>query len=29
MNPVEAMDLLVEKLGKTRTNAEFLMAMSM
>jgi transcription termination factor Rho len=29
MNPVEAMELLVEKLSKTKTNAEFLMAMSM
>jgi transcription termination factor Rho len=29
MNPVEAMELLVEKLAKTKTNAEFLMSMSM
>jgi transcription termination factor Rho len=29
MNPVEAMELLVEKLSRTKTNAEFLMAMSM
>jgi len=29
MNPPEAMELLVTRLGKTKTNAEFLMSMSM
>jgi transcription termination factor Rho len=29
MNPPEAMELLVERLGKTKTNAEFLMSMNM
>jgi len=29
MNPPEAMDLLVDRLGKTKTNAEFLMSMNM
>ena len=29
MNPPEAMDLLVNRLGKTKTNAEFLMSMNM
>jgi len=29
MNPPEAMDLLVSRLGKTKTNAEFLMSMNM
>lgn len=29
MNPPEAMDLLVERLRKTKTNAEFLMSMNM
>jgi transcription termination factor Rho len=28
MNPVEAMELLIDKLKKTKTNAEFLMAMN-
>ena len=29
LNPPEAMDLLVQRLGKTKTNAEFLMAMNL
>jgi transcription termination factor Rho len=29
MNPPEAMELLVSRLGKTKTNAEFLMSMNM
>ena len=29
MNPADAMDLLVKRLGKTRSNAEFLEAMSL
>ncbi len=29
MNPVEAMELLIEKIGKIKSNAEFLMAMNM
>ncbi len=29
MNPPEAMELLLERLGKTKTNAEFLMSMNM
>ena len=28
LSPVEAMELLIEKLGKTRSNAEFLSSMS-
>jgi transcription termination factor Rho len=28
LSPVEAMELLVDKLGKTRNNAEFLLNMS-
>jgi len=28
LSPVEAMELLVDKLGKTKNNAEFLSAMS-
>ena len=29
MNPPDAMELLVNRLGKTQTNAEFLMSMNM
>jgi transcription termination factor Rho len=29
MNPPEAMELLVTRLAKTKTNAEFLMSMNM
>jgi len=29
LNPPEAMELLVERLRKTKTNAEFLMGMNM
>ncbi len=28
MNPVEAMELLINRLGKFKSNAEFLMSMS-
>jgi transcription termination factor Rho len=28
LTPVETMELLIDKLGKTRTNSEFLAAMS-
>jgi transcription termination factor Rho len=28
LSPVEAMELIVDKLGKTRNNAEFLLNMS-
>jgi transcription termination factor Rho len=28
LSPVEAMELLIEKLGKTRSNSEFLASMS-
>jgi transcription termination factor Rho len=29
MNPVEAMDLLVKRMKKTKTNEEFLMSMNL
>jgi transcription termination factor Rho len=29
MNPPEAMELLVSRLGKTKTNAEFLLGMNL
>ena len=29
MNPVEAMELLIDKMRKTKSNAEFLMSMNM
>jgi len=29
MNPVEAMELLTSRMGRTKTNAEFLMSMNL
>jgi transcription termination factor Rho len=29
MNPVEAMELLVNRMGRTKSNAEFLMSMNL
>jgi transcription termination factor Rho len=29
MNPVEAMELLVNRMARTKTNAEFLMSMNL
>jgi transcription termination factor Rho len=29
MNPVDAMDLLIDKMKKTQTNIEFLMSMNL